>query len=113
MRSSRILVSHRWGITFAIFIVLGLIGVIPAVIIDLVSGALGGIAGPVLNGILSAFYLPLFPILVVVYYYSNLARITQPPAGPIWTLPAPNVQTGVKFCHNCGLQLPVSAHFLR
>jgi hypothetical protein len=111
MSSSRQLVGHRWGNTFAIFIVLGLIVVIPAVVVSLVSGILGGVVGPVVNGILSAFYLPLFPILMVVYYYSNLARITQPAGGQIWTVPTPNVQPGIKYCINCGTQLPSSALF--
>jgi hypothetical protein len=111
MSSSRQLVGNRWGNTFAIFIVLGLIVVIPAVIVSLFSGILGGVVGPVVNGILSAFYLPLFPILMVVYYYSNLARITQPAAGQIWTVPTPNVQPGIKYCINCGTRVPSSAVF--
>jgi hypothetical protein len=110
MGRSRELVSHRWLDTFAIFLVLGIIIIIPAVIVSLVSGLLG-VAGPVVNGIVSAFYLPLMPILLVVYYYSNLARISQPPAGQMWTPPTSTVQPGIKFCRNCGTRLPYSAIF--
>ncbi len=110
MGRSRVLVGQRWLKTFATFLVLGIIVLIASVIISAISG-LFGIASPVVNGILSAFYQPLFPILLVVYYYSNLARISQPPPGPMWTGPTTTAQPGMKFCPTCGTQNISSATF--
>ena len=73
MRKSRKLVGHRWLKTFATFLVLYIIVIIASAIVGAISRPLG-IAGPVVNGLLSAIYEPLFPILMVVYYYSNLVR---------------------------------------
>ncbi|HZY93655.1 MAG TPA: hypothetical protein VFE98_02205 [Candidatus Bathyarchaeia archaeon] len=80
MSRSRELVGHRWLKTFATFLVLGIIVIIASLIVSAITGPLG-VVGPVVNGILSAFYQPLFPILMTVYYYSNLARIAPLPAG--------------------------------
>src|SRR6266699_3056851 len=110
MGRSRQLVSHRWAKTFGTFLILGIIVIIASLIFSAISAPLG-IIGPVVNGILSAFYQPLFPILMVVYYYSNLARISQPPPGPMWTVPGTTAQPGMKFCPNCGTQLASSATF--
>src|SRR5881296_1652050 len=110
MGRSRVLVSNRWGKTFATFLVLGIIVIIASVIVSAISGLLG-IASPVVNGILSAFYQPLFPILLAVYYYSNLARISQPPPSPMWTGPTTTAQPGTKLCPTCGTQNVSSATF--
>src|SRR6266516_1866003 len=110
MGRSRQLVSHRWAKTFGTFLVLGIIVLVASLIFSAITAPLG-IIGPVVNGLLSAFYHPLFPILMVVYYYSNLARISQPPPGPMWTVPGTTAQPGMKFCPNCGTQLPSSATF--
>src|SRR5436309_8556006 len=109
MGKSRQLVSHRWLKTFATFLVLAIIVIIASAIVNAITGPLG-IAGPVVNGILSAFYQPLFPILMTVYYYSNLARITTLPADQMPT-PAMTAQAGMKFCPSCGTQLASSATF--
>jgi len=63
----------------------------------------------VVNGLLSAFYQPLFPILLTVYYYSNLARITPLPADQVQTAQTTTAQAGMKFCPTCGTQLVSSA----
>jgi len=110
MGRSRELVGHRWLKTFATFIVLGIIVIIASAIVGAISGPLG-VAGPVVNGILSAFYQPLFPILLVVYYYSNLARIALVPAGQIPTRPTTMARAGMMFCPSCGTQLVSSAAF--
>ncbi len=110
MGRSRQLVSHRWAKTFGTFLVLAIIVLVISLIFSAITAPLG-IIGPVVNGILSAFYQPLFPILMVVYYYSNLARISQPPPGPMWTIPGTTAQPGMKFCPNCGTQLASSATF--
>ena len=110
---SRELVGHRWGKTFATFLVLGLIILVISVIVTLVSGLFGA-AGPVVSGLLSAFYQPVFPIALTVYFFSNRARITPPPqAGRviIGYGPTPQPQPGMKFCPNCGTQLPAVATF--
>jgi len=106
MRRSRRLVSHRWAKTFGTFLVLGIIIIIASLIFSAITAPLGIILGPITNGILSAFYQPLFPILMVVYYYSNLARTATPPPGQMPMGPTTTFQGGMKFCPNCGTQLP-------
>src|SRR6266436_4655740 len=108
MRRSRRLVSHRWAKTFGTFLVLGIIIIIATLIFSAITAPLGIILGPITNGILSAFYQPLFPILMVVYYYSNLARTATPPPGQMPMGPTTTFQGGMKFCPNCGTQLPSS-----
>src|SRR5437773_8064337 len=110
MRRSRVLVGQRWLKPFATFLVLGIIVIIASVIIGAISG-LFGIISPVVNGILSAFYQPLFPILMAVYYYSNLARISQPPPGQMPMGPPVTFQAGMKLCPTCGAQNVSSATF--
>src|SRR2546426_9633343 len=110
MGRSRQLVSHRWGKTFGTFLVLGIIVLIASLIFSAITAPLG-IIGPVVNGILSAFYQPLIPILMAVYYYSNLARISQPPPGQMPTLPATMVDAGLRLCPTCGTQNVSSATF--
>src|SRR5713226_1234601 len=60
MRRSRELVGHRWLKTFATYLVLAIIVIIASVIVSAITGPLG-VAAPVVNGILSALYQPLFP----------------------------------------------------
>jgi hypothetical protein len=108
MGRSRQLAGHRWGKTFAVLLVLGIIVIVLSLIVGAIAGFLG-IAAPVVNGILSAFYQPLYPILLAVYYYSNLARITAPPGGQMWPGQVPPAQAGMKFCTNCGTLLPSTA----
>src|SRR3989440_3096658 len=97
MGRSRQLVSHRWAKTFGTFLVLGIIVLIASLIFSAITVPLG-IIGRVVNGILSAFYQPLFPILMAVYYYSNLARISQLPPGQMPTLPTTTVGAGMRLC---------------
>jgi len=110
MGRSRELVSRRWLKTFAIFLVLGIVIGIAAVIVNAISGLLG-VAGPVVNGVLSAFYQPLFPILLVVYFYSNHARISSGQPGQASMAPAMVAPPGMKFCTNCGAQLESKVTF--
>jgi len=108
---SRELVGHRWGKTFATFLVLGLIVLVISVIVTLVSDLFGG-AGPVVSGFLSALYEPIFPIALTIYFFSNRARTMSPPQtgqADVGYLPA--AQSGIKFCPNCGTQLLSSATF--
>src|SRR3989454_117604 len=111
MGRSRQLVSHRWAKTFGTFLVLGIIVLIASLIFSAITAPLGIIIGPVVNGILSALYQPLFPILMVVYYYSNLARISQPPPGQMPIGPTATFQAGMKLCPTCGTQNISSSTF--
>jgi zinc ribbon protein len=110
MGRSRELVGGRWLKTFGTFLVFAIILGIASAIVSAISGPLG-IIGPVVNGILSALYQPLFPILLAVYYYSNLARIGPTPSGQMPATPGMTAQAGVKFCPSCGTQLASSATF--
>jgi zinc-ribbon domain len=109
MGRSRQLVGHRWLKTLAIYIVLAIIIVIASAVVSAISTPLG-FAAPVVSGVLSAFYQPLFPILLAVYYHSNVARTTAAPAG-VMSAPATSAQPGMKFCPKCGAQLASSATF--
>jgi hypothetical protein len=110
MGRSRQLVSKRWLKTFATFLVIAIIVIIASVIVSAITGPLG-IAAPVVNGILSALYQPLFPILLAVYYYSNLARTTSPPSGQMPMGPKTTFQPGMKLCPTCGTHNLSSATF--
>jgi hypothetical protein len=109
MGRARELVSHRWLKTFGTLLVLGIIVGVAAAIVSLISG-LFGIASPVVSGILSAFYQPLFPILLTVYYYSNAARIAPPPAPQMPTAPFA-ARAEMMYCPSCGAKLDSSAAF--
>ncbi len=82
MRRSRELVGHRWLKTFGVYLVLGIIVAVASFIVGAISRPFG-VASPVVNGLLSALYQPLFPILLAVYYYSSVARTTPLPASPM------------------------------
>ena len=109
MSRSRELVGHRWLKTFIVFLVLGIIVVIAAAIVNAIGGAFGS-GSVVVSGVLSAFYLPLLPIALTIYYYSNLARVMPQQAGQI-SAPSAVAQPGMKFCPSCGTQLVASATF--
>jgi len=78
MGRSRQLVGHRWLKTFGAYLVLGAIFVIAWAIVGAIAVPFGA-ASPVVSGLLSALYQPLLPILLTVYYYSNLARTAPSP----------------------------------
>ncbi len=107
---SRKLVSRRWLKTLALIIVFGIIVGIASAIVGVISGPFG-VASTVVSSILSAFYLPVIPIALTVYYYSNAARIAPPQMSQVPVTPAPIAQTGMKFCPNCGAQLASTAAF--
>jgi len=111
LNRSRELVSHRWGKTFATFLVLGLILVVVGVVVGAIGGAFGS-AGPVVTDFLSAFYEPIVPIALTVFFFSNRARITPlPQIGPAPVRYGAVPRPGMKFCSNCGTQLIASATF--
>lgn len=109
MRRSRELVSNRWLKTFVLFIVFGIIIGIASAIVSAISVPFG-FASSIVSSILSALYLPLLPIMVTVYYYSNLARVspTQPGAPPY---APPFDHASMRYCPSCGSQLPDGVTF--
>jgi hypothetical protein len=108
MGRSRELVAHRWLKTFAVYVIFVIIVGIAAGIVGVISSPFG-VASSVVSSILSSLYVPLFPIALTVYYYSNLARISPPPGGPTTAAYAPGAQAGMKYCSNCGTQMIASA----
>jgi hypothetical protein len=102
---SRKLVSHRWLKTLALVIVFGVIIAIASAIVSAISEPFGD-ASNIVSSILSAFYAPLIPIALTVYYYSNVTRTAPPQVSQAATF-----QAGMKFCPSCGTQLASSAIF--
>lgn len=104
MGRSRQLVGGRWLKSFGIYLVMGLIiGVISLA----VSGGTAVIPFPflrtIVTSIISAFYAPLMPILLAVYYYSNRVRLTMPPGFVPGYMPVP--QYIPRYCPSCGQPL--------
>lgn len=110
MSRSRELVSHRWLKTLALIIIFGIIIGVSAAIAGAI-GSLFGAAATVIGSVLAALYLPLIPILLTVYYYSNRARISIPQTNQVYVAPAAGPRPGMKFCPNCGAQIEASATF--
>ena len=110
MNRSRELVGHRWLKTFVTFLIFGIIIAIAGAIASAIGGLFGAGSTEVTN-ILSAVYLPIIPIGLTVYYYSNLARIVPAQTGPMAGPASPTAPPGTKFCTNCGAQLEASATF--
>jgi hypothetical protein len=106
MGRSRKLVGQRWLKSFVLFLVFGIIVAIAGYIAGLISAPFG-FASSIVSSILSAFYTPLIPIAVTVYYYSNAARLSPPPPqmGQAPMAPAAGVQPETKFCPRCGTQM--------
>ena len=107
---SRKLVSHRWLKTLALFIVFGIIIGILVAIVDAVTAPLG-VASTIISSVLAAFYGPLIPIALTVYYYSNAARIAPPPVSQAPLSPGTTVSTAMKWCPSCGTQIASAATF--
>lgn len=107
---SRELVGHRWLKTFAVMLVWFLILVVIGIIAGLIASPFGW-ASSLVSDILGAFYAPLIPITLTVYYYSNLARIAPAPMGPMPMGQTSVAPPGMKFCPNCGTQLESSVTF--
>ncbi len=110
---SRKLVSQRWLKTLALVIVFGIIIGVTSAIASAISAPFGA-ASTIVSSILSAFYLPLVPIALTVYYYSNAARIAPPPQigqAPAAPATTTTLQAGTKFCPSCGTQIASTATF--
>ena len=103
---SRYLVSGRWLKTFALVLIFGIMLAIASAIAAAISGPFGSVS-TIVSSLLSALYLPLIPIMITVYYYSNAARVVppQPPTAP------PSIQSGTRFCPSCGTPISSMATF--
>jgi hypothetical protein len=110
MGRSRKLVSQRWLKTLALVIVFGIIVGISSAVVGAISGPLG-VASTIVSSVLSAFYAPLIPIALTVYYYSNAARIAPPQAGQEQASPTVEARVGMKFCSSCGTEIGYAATF--
>ena len=108
MSRSRKLVSDRWLKTLALIIVFGIIIGIASAIVSAIAGVFG-VASTFVSSILSAFYLPLIPIALTVYYYSNAARVAPPqmPAAPEW-VSSPGES---RYCPSCGTKVAPNTMF--
>ena len=73
---SRKLVSKRWLKTFVLLLIVGLIVGVITYVASLVATPFG-LFGWTISSIVTAFVEPLFPISLVVYYYSMLAKEEQ------------------------------------
>ncbi len=104
MGRSRKLVDHRWGKTFGLLLVFGIIVLLVSLIISFISAPFG-IASSIVSSILSAFYGPLIPIALTVFYYSNIARVAPPQMSQTQMAPTTAVQPETKFCPRCGTQM--------
>jgi uncharacterized paraquat-inducible protein A len=91
---SRELVAHRWLKTFAILLLFGIVLAVANVVATQVA-SLFGAWSMMASSLISAFYAPLVPIALTVYYYSNAARIAPPQA--LQAQPS-----GFGFCPSCG-----------
>lgn len=110
MGRSRKLVDQRWLKTFALVILVGIVVGIASAVVSAVTAPLG-LASTIVNSVLSALYLPLIPIALTVYYYSNAARIAPPQTGQVPTAPVAAPRAGMKFCPSCGTQMASMATF--
>ncbi len=106
---SRRLVSHRWGKTF---VVLLLIYIIFGIISALANTALSplGPASSIFTNLITAFIQPVLPIALTLLYYSTAAKEAQLAPTP-YVPPAPAPTTPLKFCSQCGQQIPSEAKF--
>ena len=105
---SRVLVGQRWLKTFALGLILVIIVGVISVIISLISAPFGAFSS-VVTSLLSAFYQPIIPVALTVYFYSNRARISAPKVDVPMMPTAPGIPGSTKYCSNCGTQMPSAA----
>ena len=110
MGRSRKLVSQRWLKTLGLVILVGIVVGIASAVVSAVTGPLG-VASTIVSSIVSALYIPLPPIALTVYYYSNAARIAPPQTGRAQASPTVEARVGMKFCSSCGTEIGYAATF--
>jgi hypothetical protein len=107
---SRQLVSKRWLKTFGLVILFGIVIGIAAALVAAVTAPLG-LASTIVGDVVSALYIPLIPIALTVYYYSNAARIAPPQTGRAQAPPRVEARVGMKYCSSCGTEIGYAATF--
>jgi uncharacterized protein YybS (DUF2232 family) len=70
---SRKLVSHRWGKTFVLLLIIGMVLVAVSWISTVVTNPFGN-ARWIVGSVITAFVTPIFPIATTFLYYSMIAR---------------------------------------
>ncbi len=110
MGRSRQLVSQRWLKTFALVILIGIVVGIASAVVAAITGPLG-VASAVVSDVVSALYIPLIPIALTVYYYSNAARIAPPQTGRAQASPKVEARVGMKYCSSCRTEIGYAATF--
>lgn len=80
---SRKLVSHRWGKTFVLLLIIGIAPVAVGWISTVVTNPFGN-ARWIVSSLITAFVSPIFPIATTFLYYSMIARevLRLPPPTP-------------------------------
>jgi hypothetical protein len=108
---SRILVSKRWGRTFAVLIIILIIYGITSGIATTITRPIG-FASSIIAGVASAFILPLLPIATTFLYYSmkvkeakllSETRMTESHEEPS--------QDIMHYCPHCGKPVALEANF--
>jgi len=117
---SRRLVNRRWGKTFATLLLVGIIIVLVALLANAIGGLFGP-ASPIIRSLIAALVTPVFPIASTFLYYSMVAKEAElmapppppppPPTTPPTVPPAPTPTTPLRFCLQCGRQIPLDAKF--
>lgn len=115
---SRRLVSNRWGKTFGLLLVIYII----IGILSLIVGAIVGVvvytfdpARTIITNLITALIQPILPIASTFLYYSMAAKESvlapRPPPPPPAVTPAPTPAQPMKFCLQCGQQIPPDVRF--
>jgi hypothetical protein len=103
IRRSQQLVSKRWGKTFVLFLILGLISAIPTYAITFAFPLLNP-DGILVLSVVGGFLAPLSIISSTTYYYSNKARVIEL-GQPLQKVERENVWV----CKNCGTSIIMKA----
>ncbi len=106
---SRKLVRNRWGKTFVVLLLIGVVFLFVGWIIETVSSPFGFVS-PIVTTVLTALIQSFQPIATTFLYYSMRAKEIQletpsTPAQPQPTLPAK------KYCMNCGAEIPAESAY--
>jgi len=78
---SRKLVSNRWGKTFVLLLILGIIILITSWIASVIASPFGAF-GSLVSGLIASLVSPIMPIGTTLLYYSMRAREILPPPPP-------------------------------
>ena len=108
---SRRLVSNRWGKTFVVFLLIVIIFVIIYAFANTIFGPLGP-ASSIITSLIMTLIQPVLPIALTFLYYSMTVKEAQLAPPPLAVPPAPApTTTPLRFCSQCGHQIPPEAKF--